>query len=208
MPKIKSPYTASITGGGFLYEETLRLLPLLQSEDREALLKDEKLHNRVLQINAETSRIRIIVEISRRFAVMPNSFWTDFLAMSPADQQVALFLVILKTYKILFDFHIEVTLRKWKSIDKTVGPDDLMLEFNEVAARDPFVDSWKEATRKKITSSYLTILRKIGLIDSDNNLQPLHCSNFDYYLTHRESWFLEACLLQPYEIDNIKNSLS
>ena len=63
--KINSPYTAAIRGGGFLLNETLALLPLLQSEDREELLKDERLNNRVLMINAETSRKKAILEISR-----------------------------------------------------------------------------------------------------------------------------------------------
>ena len=53
--KNNSPYTAAITGGGFLFEETNALLPLLQSPDRVALLKDEKVNNRLLKINAETS---------------------------------------------------------------------------------------------------------------------------------------------------------
>ena len=63
MNKIKSPYTAAITGGGFLYEETCTLLPLLQSDDRESLLKDEALNNRLLQINSEVSRKKAIIEI-------------------------------------------------------------------------------------------------------------------------------------------------
>ena len=46
----ESPYTAAITGGGFLFNETNALLPLLQSADREALLKDEKLNNRLCLI--------------------------------------------------------------------------------------------------------------------------------------------------------------
>ena len=92
----ESPYTAAITGGGFLFTETNALLPLLQSPDRESLLKDEKLNNRLLQINAETSRYRAIMEIARRYDAMPVSFWNDYLAMNEADQQVALFFVILK----------------------------------------------------------------------------------------------------------------
>ena len=60
----ESPYTAAITGGGFLFTETNALLPLLQSPDREALLKDEKLNNRLLKINAETS-----IELSWRLPV-------------------------------------------------------------------------------------------------------------------------------------------
>ena len=108
----ESPYTAAITGGGFLFTETNALLPLLQSADREALLKDEKLNNRLLKINAETSRNRAIAEIARRYDAMPASFWEDYKNMNEDDQQIALFFVILKTYKICFDFHINVTMRK------------------------------------------------------------------------------------------------
>ena len=207
MSKINSPYTAAITGGGFLFEETNILLPLLQSDDREALLKDEKINNRLLKMNAETSRYRAIMEIARRFDAMPASFWEDYKAMSTDDQQVALFFVILKTYKICFDFHINVTMRKWNSISKSVVYDDIEMEFNEVSARDEFVDSWSDKTKRKVASAYLTVLRKVGLLDQNDQLHPLSASNFDYYITIGEQWFLEACLLQPYQIDNIKKQL-
>ena len=88
-----SPYTAAITGGGFLFTETNALLPLLQSNEREELLKDEKLNNRLLKINAETSRYRAIVEIARRYDTMSASFWIDYQSMNEKDQMVALFFV-------------------------------------------------------------------------------------------------------------------
>lgn len=207
MNKIKSPYTAAITGGGFLYEETCILLPLLQSDNREALLKDEALNNRLLHINSETSRKRNIAEISRRYNTMSPKFWLDFQEMNEDDQKVALFFVMLKTYKICFDFHINVTMRKWYSISKKVEHDDLMMEFNEIAAKDEFVDSWSEATKKRVASAYLTILRKINMIQSDNSLIAINCSNWQYYIEMGEIWFLEACLLQPYQIENIKKEL-
>ena len=203
----ESPYTAAITGGGFLFTETNALLPLLQSPDRESLLKDEKLNNRLLQINAETSRYRAIMEIARRYDAMPVSFWNDYQAMNETDQQVALFFVILKTYKICFDFHINVTMRKWNSISKQLVYEDIEMEFSEVSARDEFVDSWSDKTKRKVASAYLTVLRKVGILDKEDNLHPLSASNFDYYITNGEQWFLEACLLQPYQIDNIKKQL-
>lgn len=205
--KINSPYTAAITGGGFLLNETLALLPLLQSANREELLKDERLNNRVLMINAETSRKKAILEISRRYDVMPPAFWQDFLAMSPVEQPIALFLVLLKTYKILFDIHVNVTIRRWNSIAKSVNKAVLLMEFNEISARDAFVDSWSEATKDKVISAYLSILRKIGMLDGNNQLQVPGCTNYLYYLQIGEPWFLEACLLQPYQIEKIKNSL-
>ena len=203
-----SPYTAAITGGGFLFEETNILLPLLQSDDREALLKDEKLNNRLLKMNAETSRYRAIMEIARRYDAMPSAFWGDYQSMSIDDQRIALFFVILKTYKICFDFHINVTMRKWNSISKSLVYDDIDMEFNEVSARDEFVDSWSDKTKRKVASAYLTVLRKVGILDQEDQLHPLSASNFDYYFTIGEQWFLEACLLQPYQIDNIKKQLA
>lgn len=202
-----SPYSAAITGGGFLYAETNALLPLLQSEERETLLKDEKLNNRLLKINAETSRYRAIVEIARRYDAMPPSFWVDYLSMSETDQEVALFFVILKTYKICFDFHVNVTMRKWNSISKTVLYDDIAMEFSEVAARDAFVDSWSDKTKRKVASAYLTILRKVGMLDNEDRLHPLSAENLDYYIRIGEPWFLEACLLQSYQINNLKKQL-
>ena len=202
-----SPYSAAITGGGFLYAETNALLPLLQSEERETLLKDEKLNNRLLKINAETSRYRAIVEIARRYDAMPPSFWVDYLSMSETDQEVALFFVILKTYKICFDFHVNVTMRKWNSISKSVVYDDIAMEFSEVAARDAFVDSWSDKTKCKVASAYLTILRKVEMLDNEDRLHPISAENLDYYIRIGEPWFLEACLLQPYQINNLKKQL-
>lgn len=46
------------------------------------------------------------------------------------------------------------------------------------------------------------------MVDYQGALQTLSCGNLDYYLRIGEPWFLEACLLQPYQIENIKKSLS
>lgn len=204
---IKSPYTAAITGGGFLFDETCILLPLLESDERESLLKDEALNNHMLHINSETSRKRIISEVARRYDAMPLSFWNAFKEMTDDDKLVALFFAILKTYKICFDFHVDVVMRKWNSISKNVALEDIMMEFNEIAANDAFVDSWSEGTKKKVASAFLTILRKVGILSDEGSLSSISCSNFGYYLEIGEPWFLDACLLYPYQIDNIKKAL-
>ena len=207
MKRIQSPYTAAITGGGFLLEETKLLLPLLQSDNRAALLKDEAVNNRILHIKAEKSRQRNMVEITRRFDSMPVSFWENFKEMEEHEQKVALFFVILKTYKICFDFQIRVTMRKWNGIAKSLTRDDLMMEFSEIAAKDEFVNSWSENTMRKVASTYLSILRKVGMLDNNSELHSVEANNMDYYIKIGEPWFLEACLLQPYQIDRIKQMM-
>lgn len=208
MVKPNSPYTAALTGGGFLFEETDRLLPLLMSADAPRLLHDEKVNNRLLHVNNEKSRSRFINEIKRRYYAMPPEFWPGYQQMDEPDRRAALLYALLKTYKIAFDFHVNVTMKKWRSVAKQVDMSDLMIHFNEVSAKDDFVDSWSETTKGKIASTYLTMLRKAGMCDKEGNLQPLRIGNPEFYLNGLgEPWFLEAALLPPYEIENIKRQL-
>ena len=129
--------------------------------------------------------------------------------MEQNAQKIALFFVILKTYKICFDFQINVTRNKWQSISHSVSIDDLLMEFNEIGARDEFVDSWTDNTRKKIASTYLSILRKVGMLDEENVLHPVKDTDetMAYYIRIGEQWFLDACLLQPFEINEIKKAV-
>lgn len=204
MRRGNSPYSAAITGGGFLFEETDALLPLLQSPDREALIRDELVNNRILHINAEKSRSKAILEIKRRFDVMPPAFWDDYKSMSEEDRRIALLFVILKTYKILFDFQINVAIKKWNSVSRTIDLQDLAMEMNEIAAKDEFVDSWSESTKTKVASAYLSMLRKCGMMNREGQLVQLKPNNADFYIRIGELWFLEACFLAPYQIDKVR----
>lgn len=208
MKRIESPYSAAVTGGGFLFDETEALLPLLMSPDRTQLLKDEIVNNEVLHINLEKSRARSAKEIERRYHSVPPAFWIDYMDMDITDRKIALLYVILRTYKIFFDFHINVCIRRWNSVGQRLELSDLMLEFNEISARDEFVDSWAESTKKKVASTYLSVLRKCGMIDSSGTLSPLRPSNASFYLRMGETWFLEACFMAPYQIENIKKEMS
>lgn len=207
--KDKSPYSA-ITGCTFQYYEFVRMLPLLMDANSESLLKDEIENNHVLQVNAITSRKRFVAEFKRRYASVPSHFWQMWQSMGEVGQRAGLFYAILKTYKLVFDFHFNVTMRKWNSIDRHLLKDDLWMEFNELSAHDEFVDSWSDATKDKCCSCYLTILRQSGLLnEKSNELTPvkLDASEFAYYIRSGEEWFLEACLLYPYEINEIKSQL-
>ena len=84
------------------------------------------------------------------------------------------------------------------------------MEFNEIAAHDEFVDSWSDSTKSRCASQYLTILRQAGLLtEKSNKLQPVRPDNDEltYYFRAGEEWFLEALLLYPYEINEIKSQV-
>lgn len=208
--KNNSPYTAAITGCSFLYYEFKRILPILMSADADFQLKDEIENNQILQINSRKARRTFALEFKRRFSSVPQHFWQTWLGWSEEGQRAGLFYAILKTYKLVFDFHFNVTIKRWNSVDHHLTKSDIMMEFNEIAAHDEFVDSWSDNTKDRCASAYLTILRQTGLLaDRTNELQSIHPddSELEYYFRSGEEWFLEFCLLYPYEIKDIKTKL-
>ena len=65
-----------------MINEMTAVLPLMMSDNADALLKDEIINNNLLKINTETTRRRAVAEFVRRYKAMPVSFWNDYLAMS------------------------------------------------------------------------------------------------------------------------------
>ena len=204
--KNSSPYTSAFTACSFLYAEFEAVLPLLRSGDADVLLSEEVVYRNRLKINNESSARRILREFKRRYESVPDRFWDWYECLETAARKAALLYVILKTYKLLFDFHVHVTIRKWNSVDHTLATADLQLELLDVSANDEVVDGWSEQTKRKLMSAYLTILRQVGMLDSvTDELRPLRLMphEYQYYMEHGDAWFLDACLLNPMEREHV-----
>ncbi len=207
MKRTNSPYSAAFTGCSFMMYEMNRMLPLFMDDNSKELVSKEIEKNQVLMLNSIVTRKKYINELKHRFNAVPKEFWADYLNMDETAQRLGIFFVILKTYQLILDFHLNVALKKWNSIDPHIYHDDVAMELSQIASNDNFVDSWSDNTKKRVVSAYLTFLNQAGLYDKKT--AELHrskaCdSDYLYYIQTGEEWFLEACLLQPYEINNIK----
>ena len=201
-------YTAAMTGCSFMHNEMKAMLPLLLSPDADTLLKKEISENNILLIKSETSRKKAVLEFKRRFNAVPREFWEWFATVSESTQLWAMFFINLKTYRIYFDFQVNVVLNNWNGISRTVTYNDILSEFYQISASNAFVDSWSKETKDRITSSFITLLRKVGLLDaktSELRSPQVNEEEFAYFLKINEAWFLDACLLEPYVINRIKS---
>ena len=96
------------------------------------------------------------------------------------------------------------TSRMVQGVKKTAG-DLLPVVYN--IANDELVDSWTDETKKKIISVYQVMLKQIGFLNAENGeISRLDIDKelFVRYIRLGEDWFLQACLLPLYEIENIK----
>lgn len=197
-----------MTGCSFMHNEMKAMLPLLLSPDADTLLKKEISENNILLIKSETSRKKAVLEFKRRFNAVPREFWEWFASVSESTQLWAMFFVNLKTYRIYFDFQANVVLNNWNGISRTVTYNDILSEFYQISASNAFVDSWSKETKDRITKSFITMLRKMDLLDaktSELRSPQVNEEEFAYFLKINEAWFLDACLLEPYVINRIKS---
>ncbi len=205
MTKIKSIYSAALTGCSFMIDEMNACLPMLMDENSDALLKDEVYSGNILMMKSVQTRSRAVFEFKRRYNSVPRDFWQKYLNMTRQQQLMAMYFVCLKTYRILFDLHINVALKKWKSANRLVTKNDAMSELYEISSNEEFVDSWSEETKDRVASSFLTYMRRAGLLNNSGELQAPSLNENDYriYVEMGESWFLQACFLEQYEIEKI-----
>ncbi len=199
--KKNSPYSASMTGCGFVFIEFTRLVPLFLDPNADQLIKDEIRDNNLMMMNSERTRKRAISELQKRFSAVPLSFWEYYLNLSTDDQRIALLYPIIQAYAIVKDLHLNVILQQWRSVNQIVNNDLLMMELYNISANDPFVDSWSEETKKKIASWYQTILVQVGMLNRvGQKLCPVLLEDCSWFAQNNEEWFLEACLLEPQKI--------
>ena len=196
MTKIKSKYSASMTGCGFVFNEFNSVLPLLMSSNSKELNKQDVINNKYLMMNSENTRKRCVSELQKRFASVPESFWQYYMNLNDEDKRIALLYSLLKAYAILKDLHQNVVQPQWNSIDKTLNGDNLLVEIYNIASSDEFVDSWSEQTKQKIVSWYQTVLFQVGMLSrADQRLRQVRLADDTWFREEGETWFLEACLI-------------
>ena len=203
-----SPYSASFTAAALMHGEMNAVLPYLLKDGSAEAIKVIENSVEILPIKSAAARYRITHEMVKRFQAMPRAFWVDYQSFPEPQQKLALFYVILKTYRLLYEFQLNVAVKRFNSANNTLQIDDLWMEFYDIASRDPFVDSWTERTKKTCIQSYLTMLRQAGLLDPETSrLQRIDIAQEAYipFVQLGELWFLQACFIPAYEIETIKS---
>jgi hypothetical protein len=190
-----------------MFHETDVIVPMFMAGDPGEAIRAARADTSVFQIKAEKSRDRVAKEILKRYKALPGSFWEWYLSLAEGPRRVALFYVLLKTYRLLFEFQVNLAIPKYNSPDRVLTKNDVQAALSEIASRDEFVDSWSGETRDRLSSQYLAMLRQGGFVDSaTGELCPPAIGDDDYaeYVRRGEVWFLQACFLPGYRIEQIK----
>jgi len=201
-------YSVSFTtsAGGLYTREILALLPYLKSSDVGKLLKREVAENKLLQINSEKTRAKVIRQIEGRLKFTFEGFWEDFESLSTIQQSIKLFYLVLKAIPLIYDLHFNVSLHAWKGSTREFDAFSLQMRLDEIGNEHQNVREWTENTRKEIIKIYRRILRQAGFLKGDQLVKPLRGDDFFIpFIQNNEPWFLEACFLTQTEREKLVN---
>ena len=206
MKKTKSVYSASFTACALRKMEFDAVLPLLMSEDCDALIKREVEDNRLMNIRSEAARNRIILEFKKRYTTMPRHFWEQYQNQTEDVQYLYLYYNILKCYRVIFDIALNVVIPKSRSVDNTLQTMDVAMGIAELATREETIASWTEKTIAKINARIVKLYLEINMLDKNTcELKPMRYDNdaYSYFVQQGDTWFLDVCLLPNYQKQEI-----
>ncbi len=190
-------YDANFTAGGLLFIEFKRLQSLLLSDEFEKLIQEEEENNFMIGIATKSARKRVISEIKRRYNNAPAGFWNYFFHWNEQEMKFGLLYLCFKTYPLVLDIHVEVTLKKFMTGNK-LNAYDLQMRLDEIASKDAYVAQWSQETLEKINVQYRKAIKDAGLYDGKRLIRPLKISPifWQYFEDINEGWFLTACFIK------------
>jgi hypothetical protein len=196
----KSQFSAAFTAGGILFREFNAVLPLCIQTNKITLLNREKLENKYLSINSEASRKRVLQEIIKRVKLISDDFLDLYKILDETQQRLMLYYLCLEEYPLVKEFHFEVTLSKWRTMNRSLDMFEYKMNLDEIAAKDAEVDSWTDKTKEKVLTVYIRMLNEAGFVVQNLLIKPNLSPELASYIIKRDKiWFLEACFLNEPE---------
>lgn len=193
-------YNASYTSGGLLQRETTAVLPLILIDLTCGGFLPEKRENRYLQINSEVARRKVLDEIRKRVRQSNADVWTVYETADETERSLLLYYLCLKTYRLLWVFHFDVLVARWRSLQRTLDPYDLKQKLDELSTAHTEVEAWTDKTQSKIVQVSRLMMVKAGFLTGDQLRKPsVLLSFYAHFVQWGDGWMLEAALLSEPE---------
>ena len=196
-------YTTAFTAGPLMPERSARIVEKLRQGT-----PPEEIDPSIFDINSWQGQRRKVAEIKRRLSESDRSVWTDLPELETLEQALVLYYCCLKTYPLLFDFHMETVLPTWRSADRSLESHDVRRFLEKRAETHPEISEWGESTWKKVRQVMLQMLREARLL-REGELRPVDRPETFWarFVEVGDLWFLEAAFLNEKKRRTVAQSL-
>ncbi|HCC06815.1 MAG TPA: DUF1819 domain-containing protein [Clostridiales bacterium] len=170
-------YSGGMVSRPFLYTETKQTAKLMVAGVSKDEIKSKAINDNIYQVPSADRANGVMNTAYRRLSVFDDNLVKAIAESDITTSKVLVFIGIMRTDRLVFEFMHEVFREKVILGDMTIKSVDLDKFFDAKKAQSDIVAKFSESTVKKLKSSYLRILYEIGLLTENNDIKLV---NIDY----------------------------
>lgn len=204
---MNSKYIFSYTAATLMLHETHEVIKkYLELKDWNKV-KNIVIEENIMQKQSISSRKRVFVELKRRIESLTSNQLEFINEASSSEIRNLIFLSILKTYRFIFEFMVEVISKKVLMFDYKILNSDYEVFFESKKYSIEQLETITEATQYKLKQALFRILEEAMIVDStkNKNIQKVHLSSEVCEMIIKDNpIYLKAFLFTDYEIEKMK----
>ena len=192
----KTSYSFAFTTMAAQIPETVSVVNLYSNFSDWKLVENSILSGNTINKTKNKTTLKIYQEIRKRISILTSDEIDTLTKANLEEQKFLIFLSIIKTYQIIFDFVFEVLVPKFESFDFYINDSDYNNFIESKISILPELQKVSNLTLKKIKQRIFTILFQVGMIDSIKNkkiLKPLVSQNVALVVREDNPIFLKLC---------------
>jgi len=201
---MSNKYLLSFTAASLMPYETKEVAIIYFKENNWKRTMDIVVSDNIIQRNSESSRKRIFSELKKRISNLNNKELIFLTESSGNNLKHIVYLSCIKTYKIIFDFAVEVLYNKIIYYDHQILDSDYETFIESKRLEYENLENISSNTNYKIKQVIFRILEQAGLIDSTKTKQitpPMLNEELINLLLNDNPEYLKAFLLSEGDIN-------
>ncbi len=150
---------------------------------------------------------RIYQELNRRLSYLTQEQLELFVNASLTTQKQIAFLSIVKTYRFIWEFVVEVIREKYLLFDYNITEGNYLSFFRQKQEENEYMDDLTTSTTNKLKQVLFKILEEVTIIDDaqSKQIQPQILEDqLVKVIVNDQSEWLKAFLMSDIDIENCK----
>lgn len=190
-------YSAGIMAQAFWFNEFKQFLNLIKNGYDTEEIKKAVIEENLFGAPNEYRAKRMYGYISNRARVIEEDLTNLFFLSDLATQKIINLIAVIRQDKLFFEFLYEVYREKVIIGEETLELTDAKVFFNHKETQDDSLAEWKDSTKRKVQSAYLTFMTDANLLRTDGQRRiitpPLLDIALERYLqAHGEAGIVKA----------------
>ncbi len=161
---MEEKYNAGLMSQSFWFLEFKKIVLLRQSGADYDEIKRQCIEDNLLGAANPNRELRMSGYLITRLKSMDDELIRIFANSDASIQKVITLITVMNTNRLFYEFVYEVYRNKLILGDEEIGLKDVNIFFAQKEAQNEDFASWKESTKKKLRSLFLTLLTEADLV--------------------------------------------